>query len=206
MSNRSTFLRFLDAVNTGDPEVTSKVIDEIVEPDVLFRASVPTGATGAEALKQVWGTLLRAFPDLHVTVSDLIDAGDKVVARHTVRGTHPSTGQRVTSTEILAARFADGRIAEVWGLYDAWRISPVNGDGHHGGGQGRDGSEADEEPAEEPAQPFLQVSHLVPGKRDVLLDSQFEVPQLWPHSHHVCSWEHDREQGDERGSQQLPRR
>jgi ketosteroid isomerase-like protein len=116
MSNRATFLRLLDAVNTGDPEITSKVIDEIVEPDVLFRASVPTGATGAEALKQVWGTLIRVFSDLEVTVCDLIDEGDKIVARHTVRGTRRSTGQRVTRTEIFAARFADGRIAEIWGL------------------------------------------------------------------------------------------
>jgi hypothetical protein len=79
MSNRATFLRFLDAVNTGDPEVTLKVIDEIIEPDVLFRAAVRTGATGAEALKQVWETLPRAFPDLHVTVSDLM---------HGCRATH----------------------------------------------------------------------------------------------------------------------
>lgn len=43
-SNKATFIRFNDAVNTG--EVISKMIDEVVEPDVLFHAPVPTGATG----------------------------------------------------------------------------------------------------------------------------------------------------------------
>ena len=40
-----------DAVNTGDLEVISKTIDEVVEPNVLFYAPVPTGATRAQALK-----------------------------------------------------------------------------------------------------------------------------------------------------------
>ena len=83
-ANKAAFSRFQDAVNTGDAEVIEKIIDEVVEPDVLFHAPVPTGATGAQALKQVWAVLLRAFPDLHVAVEDVIAEGDKVVARNTV--------------------------------------------------------------------------------------------------------------------------
>jgi steroid delta-isomerase-like uncharacterized protein len=124
-ANKATFSRFQDAVNTGDAEVISKTIDEVVEPDVLFHAPVPTGATGAQALKQVWAVLLRAFPDLHVAVEDVIAEGDKVVARNTVTGTHqgeymglPPTGKSVTYNEIFILRFADGRIAEIWGVVD----------------------------------------------------------------------------------------
>ncbi len=80
-ANKTTFIRFQDAVNTRDAEVISKTIDEVVEPGVLFHAPVPTGGTGAQALKQVWAVLLRAFPDLHVAVEDVIAEGDKVVAR-----------------------------------------------------------------------------------------------------------------------------
>lgn len=83
-TNKATFSRFHDAINTGDAEIISKTIDEVVEPNVLFHAPVPTEATGAQALKQVWAVLLRAFPDLHVTVDDVIAEGDKVVARNTV--------------------------------------------------------------------------------------------------------------------------
>jgi steroid delta-isomerase-like uncharacterized protein len=124
-SNKATFSRFHEAMNARDAEVVSKVIDEIVEPNVLFRTPVPIDATGAQALKQVWAVLLRAFPDLHVAVEDVIAEGDKVVCRNTVTGTHqgeyrglPPTGKSVTYNEIFIFRFADGRIAEIWGVVD----------------------------------------------------------------------------------------
>ena len=126
-ANKAAFSRFQDAVNTGDAEVIEKIIDEVVEPDVLFHAPVPTGATGAQALKQVWTVLLRAFPDLHVAIEDLIAEGDKVVARNTVTGTHlgeyrgvPPTGRAVTYQEMFVVRFAGGRITEIWGVVDVY--------------------------------------------------------------------------------------
>src|SRR5687767_2351695 len=117
-THRATFERFQDAMNSGDADVISKTIDEVVEPNVLFHASVTTDAGGAEALKEVWAILLRAFPDLHVTAEDVIAEGDKVVARNTVTGTHrgeymgrPPTGNFVTYDEIFILRFSGGRIA-----------------------------------------------------------------------------------------------
>jgi steroid delta-isomerase-like uncharacterized protein len=124
-SNKATFRRFHDAMNTGDAEVISKTIDEFVDPNVLIRTPLPIDATGAQALKQVWAMLLRAFPDLHVAVEDVIAEGDKLVCRNTVTGTHqgeymglPPTGKSVTYNEIFIVRFADGRIAETWGVVD----------------------------------------------------------------------------------------
>ncbi|MFF2194286.1 ester cyclase [Streptomyces sp. NPDC058157] len=125
--NKAAFGRFHAAVNTGDAELISKTIDEVFTPDVLFHAPVPTGATGAQALKQVWVVLLRAFPDLHVAVEDVIAEGDKVVFRNTVTGTHrgdyrglPPTGKPVTYGEIFIFRFSGGRITEVWGVVDVF--------------------------------------------------------------------------------------
>jgi hypothetical protein len=46
-SNKATFSRFQDAMNTGDAEVISKRIDELVEPDVLFHTPLPIEAMGA---------------------------------------------------------------------------------------------------------------------------------------------------------------
>jgi steroid delta-isomerase-like uncharacterized protein len=69
--------------------------------------------------------LLEAFPDLHLTVEDMIAEGDKVVVRNTVTGTHrgeymglPPTGKSVTYDEIFIFRFVNGRIAETWGVVD----------------------------------------------------------------------------------------
>jgi len=124
-TNKAMFSRFHDAMNTGDAELISKTIDEVFEPDVLIRTPLPVQATGAQALKQVWAILLRAFPDVHITVEDVIAEGDKVVARDTVTGTHqgeymgvPPTGKSVTYNEIFILRFVKGRIAETWGVVD----------------------------------------------------------------------------------------
>jgi hypothetical protein len=69
----------------------------------------------------------RAFPDLHVTVEDMVEEGDKVVGRNTVTGTHqgeymglPATGKSVTYREIIIFRFVNGRIAETWGVVDVF--------------------------------------------------------------------------------------
>src|SRR5262245_9779178 len=126
-TNKATTRRLYDAMITGDAEIISKTIDEVVEPNVLYHAPNPTGAAGTQLLKQVWPVLLRAFPDLHVAVEDVIAEGDKVVCRDTVTGTHqgeyrglPPTGKSVTYNEIFILRFAGGRIAEIWGVVDVF--------------------------------------------------------------------------------------
>jgi steroid delta-isomerase-like uncharacterized protein len=123
--NKATFRRFHDAVNSGDAELIAQTIDEVVEPEVRIGTPLPIDATGAQALKQVWTTLLRAYPDLHVAVEDLIAEADKVDCRNVVTGTHqgeylglPPTGRSVTYNEIFIFRFEDGRIAETWGVVD----------------------------------------------------------------------------------------
>lgn len=124
-NNTATLHRFHSAVNSGDRDLVAKAVDELVAPDLLFHAPVPTGLTGAEALKRVWKVLLRAFPDIHVAVEETISEGDKIVVRNTVTGTHrgeyqgvPPTGKTVTYSEIFIFRFAGGRIAEVRGVVD----------------------------------------------------------------------------------------
>lgn len=123
--NRATFDRFHDATNSGSYDVIEKMIDEVVAPDVVFHTPVPMEATGAQALKQVWTVLLRAFPDLRVTAEDVLTDGDKIVCRNTVTGTHggeyrgmPATGKPVSYSEIFIVRFAGGRVAEIWGVVD----------------------------------------------------------------------------------------
>jgi steroid delta-isomerase-like uncharacterized protein len=125
--NKATFRRFHEAMNSGNAELVSKTIDEVVEPDVLIRTPLPVDATGAKALKQAISILHRAFPDLHVTVEDLIEEGDKVAGRNVVTGTHlgeymgvAPTGRSVTYNEIFIFRFVNGRIAETWGVVDVF--------------------------------------------------------------------------------------
>ena len=127
LSNKATFKRFHEAANTGDFEHLAKTIDEIVAPDAVIRTPLPIDATGAELLKQVWAMLLGVYPDIHLTVEDVIAEGDKVVARNTVTGTHRGefmgvgpTGKSVTYNEVFIFRFADGRVVETWGVVDVY--------------------------------------------------------------------------------------
>jgi len=46
-NNEAKFKRVLDAMNTGDAQLISKTIDEVVEADVLIRTPLPVEATGA---------------------------------------------------------------------------------------------------------------------------------------------------------------
>jgi steroid delta-isomerase-like uncharacterized protein len=125
VSNKASFQRFHDTLSTGDADLVCKMIDELADPDVLVRTPLPLKTTGAAALKEVSLALLHAYPDLHLTVEDLIAEDDKVVGRTVVTGTHRGdylglapTGKRVTYDEIFIFRFQDGRIAETWGVVD----------------------------------------------------------------------------------------
>ena len=124
-ANKAAFRRMLDAANSHDDERMSQTFDEVFRSDVVLHTPVPTRAAGVEAMKEIFVTLHRAFPDLRVTIDDVIEEGDKVVARQTVTGTHlgrfmgmPPTRKSVTYDEIFIFRFVRGRVAEIWGVVD----------------------------------------------------------------------------------------
>jgi predicted ester cyclase len=123
-SNKATVMRLLEAVNSGDKELISQTIDEVFDPEVKQHA--PFEVSGIQMLKEmVFTRLYRAFPDIHITLEDLIEEGDKVVEKDLVTGTHqgefnglPPTGRPVAYNEVFIMRFANGRIAEIWGVVD----------------------------------------------------------------------------------------
>lgn len=95
-------------------------VDAFVSPNAIDHG-LPPGLSGLEGTKHFIGMYLAAFPDLHVTVEDLIAEADKVVSRCTYRGTHrgellgiPPTGKQVTVTGIEINRFEGGKSVEHW--------------------------------------------------------------------------------------------
>jgi steroid delta-isomerase-like uncharacterized protein len=65
----------------------------------------------------------NAFPDLHVSLDELIAEGDKVFVRTTMTGTHdgeykgiPATGRHISSESAEVFRIADGKFAGYWCL------------------------------------------------------------------------------------------
>src|SRR5262249_13595553 len=124
-ANKAVVRRLHDATNTRDLNLISNTMDELIEPTAAIRTPLPIDSTGAQALTEVFARLLEIFPDLQVTIEDLIAERDKVVSRNTVTGTHqgdylghPATGRSVSYDEVFIFRFVDGRIAETWGVVD----------------------------------------------------------------------------------------
>jgi predicted ester cyclase len=83
-----------------------------------FRMPLPPGLEGFKAIGRVMN---GAFPDVRVTEADLFVAGNRVVERSDVVGTHrgdfmgvPPTGKPVRWSEIHIYRLAGGKIAEHW--------------------------------------------------------------------------------------------
>jgi predicted ester cyclase len=101
------------------------VLDEVYAPDVVWHEP-DQEIRGLEQAKQFVTTYKTAFPDMTVTVEDLIAEGDKVVSRVTLRGTHqgeteefgPPTGRQVELKGITISRIEGGKIVEDWDSYD----------------------------------------------------------------------------------------
>jgi predicted ester cyclase len=65
----------------------------------------------------------QAFPDLHVSIDDLIAEGDRVFCRSTMTGTHdgeykgiPATGRNIAAESAEVFRIADSRFVGYWCL------------------------------------------------------------------------------------------
>lgn len=96
--------------------------------DALFAPDYQEHQFGLEknldGLKRDIQYLRTAFPDLHLTIDDMVADGDKVWIRMTARGTNqgplagPPTGKTMTITVMDECRFENGRIVEHWGVPD----------------------------------------------------------------------------------------
>ena len=120
--NKAAFQRITDVFSSGN----LAAFDEVVSPQYVEHNPAPGQGSGPEGLKQMATMFLTAFPDMKVTVEDMIAEGDKVVGRVTARGTHKGefmgvapTNKVVTLQEIHICRFSEGKMVEHWGLEDS---------------------------------------------------------------------------------------
>lgn len=100
-------------------------VDAFVAPSVIDHSLPPGAPGGIEGVRQTITMFLTAFPDLHLTLEDIIAEEDKVVVRWTMRGTHqgaslgmPPTGKQFILPGISLVRLDGGKAAETWVNYD----------------------------------------------------------------------------------------
>jgi steroid delta-isomerase-like uncharacterized protein len=111
----------------GFNEGRLEVFDEVCSPDVVSHdPAEPDEVRGIEAHKERVRGYRTAMPDLHVTLEDVVAAGDKVATRWTARGTNdgefmgmPPTNRSVEITGLSLDRFdEDGQVVETWDQWD----------------------------------------------------------------------------------------
>ncbi len=119
--NKDLARRSWEIVSQRNPDALEEVYtaDSVLhEPDQDLQ--------GVEEAKQYLSMYLAAFPDMSVTVEDVIAEGDQAVTRWTLRGTHqgeveefgPPTGKQIALEGITIHRIEGGKIVEEWERYD----------------------------------------------------------------------------------------
>lgn len=116
--NKALYRRFIqEAFNEGRLDR----LGEFLAPSYVFRDAPPGMAPGPDAIRETV-TLFRAgFPDLDITLEELVAEGDKVCARSMMRGTHRGTifglaptGRKVAVAGMTMVRLVEGRLVESW--------------------------------------------------------------------------------------------
>ncbi len=100
-----------ECVNANRPDVLASVVAADVRIHSATPGAVPD-TEGIDELRVAFGRFHDAFPDLHITLDDVIAAGDRVAARWTATGTHRGE---------LAGISATGRSVR-WGGIDIYRL------------------------------------------------------------------------------------
>jgi predicted ester cyclase len=103
-----------------------ELADEILDPKAIGHdPALPEPVKGPEGLKESARGYREAFPDLKLTVEEIVGEGDVVALRWTARGTHKAdlfgiapTGKQATVTGITIDKYSGGKLIESWTNWD----------------------------------------------------------------------------------------
>jgi steroid delta-isomerase-like uncharacterized protein len=103
------------------------VAEELYAPNYTHHdPSTPDFGRGPESERKRATLYRTAFPDLQLTIEDIIAEGETVMARWSCRGTHKGdlsgiapTGKQFTISGVTIARLTNGKLAEGYVNWDA---------------------------------------------------------------------------------------
>jgi predicted ester cyclase len=122
MSNKLLIHKFFEeVVNKADLGLA----DQIIAVDLVMHNPRPGQGKGLLGFKEGLSALRQAFPNWCSNIEELIEEGDLIAARWSVRGTHhgsflglQSTGVTISMKEIGMFRIVNGKISEIWAIAD----------------------------------------------------------------------------------------
>ncbi len=104
-----------------------QAVEQTCTPDLVFHDSVGPPIVDRDAYKEYVASVRSAFPDLDITIHDLITNGRKVVVRWNFIGTHigeirgiAPTGRQVSFSGMTIFYISEGRIKEAWISWDSY--------------------------------------------------------------------------------------
>jgi predicted ester cyclase len=111
-----------DGFNPGD----WSVCESTLAADYTARYGNGQANVGRDHYVRVCRMLRRSFPDVAITIEDVVVEGDKLVNRYVERGTLTGVpflgiepaGQRYEKAGTTVYRVADARLTESWGVED----------------------------------------------------------------------------------------
>ena len=107
------------------------VADAIFAKDCVthqLRSGVPTDAVprGPQAIKEHVAGWIASFPDLRVSIEQMLSEGDRVVMQLLMEGTHqgewlgiPASGKKIQIRMFTIHRVVQGKIVEDWVLVES---------------------------------------------------------------------------------------
>ena len=119
--------RWFDEVwNAGD----AAAIDRLLAPDARVHGLSPDGTplVGRNAFKPFYEQFRTAFPDLHITITEVLNEGDRVAVYCQVSGTHTGpimgkaeTHRPVSFTGMVIVKTDGTYLVEGWNAWDFLR-------------------------------------------------------------------------------------
>jgi len=102
--------RFFDYVNQRDTVSMEKWIDEFVAEDFVNHSPALDVPPDKEGLKQMFHLLFQLFPEMNISIEEMVFENDILCFRHTltgISGNGPVMG-------IAMVRYKNGRITDRW--------------------------------------------------------------------------------------------
>jgi steroid delta-isomerase-like uncharacterized protein len=119
---RAVTRRFYDEVFT---EGNLDAIDELAHDDFVEHEEMPGLPPTKEGVRLFASAMLEAFPDLTVSVEDIIVEDNKAASRVRFSGTHrgefmgiPPTNKKFDVQAIDIMAYRDGKATDHWGITD----------------------------------------------------------------------------------------
>jgi len=117
--NKAIIRRLIEAFNVHNVAL----LDEFIATDFVDERNTPYETRGLDSFRKFEAMFIKAFPDYHDTIEDIISEGDKVWVHLKVTGTHTGewnffgitlapTGKKITYTGVSMWRIADGKVIE----------------------------------------------------------------------------------------------